>query len=140
SLNMLLMNMEKILRASFLSFLFQVGLLFLRKHQHIFCFEIILYSLFSSPYLYVCKSIMDNLISMLKEKLKEYPIQIKGTQNVGLRLEGNEFTIRKVLIEQFSKLYQEVNIPHQIENDLLELKRTFSLDESSFDRLKSSIQ
>src|SRR5699024_12859332 len=54
--------------------------------------------------------------------------------------EGNEFSIRKVLIEQFSKLYQEVNIPHQIENDLLELKRTFSLDESSFDRLKSSIQ
>lgn len=93
-----------------------------------------------ADYLYVSKSVIDNLISMLKEKLKEYPIQIKGTQNVGLRLEGNEFTIRKVLIEQFSKLYQEVNIPHQIENDLLELKRTFSLDESSFDRLKSSIQ
>lgn len=42
SLNMLLMNMEKILRDSFLSFLFQVGLLFPRKHQHKFCFEIIL--------------------------------------------------------------------------------------------------
>lgn len=90
--------------------------------------------------LYVSKSVVDNAVAKLKEILEDYPLKIKGTQNVGLRLEGNEFTIRKVLIEQFSKLYQENKISDQIEKHLLELKRTFSLDESSFSRLKLAIQ
>lgn len=90
--------------------------------------------------LYVSKSIVDNVVAKLKEMLEDYPLQIKGTQNVGLRLESNEFTIRKVLIEQFPKLYQENQIPDRIENHLFDLKRTFSLDESSFLRLKLAVQ
>lgn len=90
--------------------------------------------------LYLSKSVVNNIVTDLKVKLQSYPLNIKGTQNVGLRLEGNEFTIRKVIIEQFPAHYQSVFIPEKIEQHLSNLKKKFTLDESSFSRLRLAVQ
>ncbi|MBM7599031.1 lichenan operon transcriptional antiterminator [Virgibacillus halotolerans] len=90
--------------------------------------------------LYLSKSVVNNIVRDLKVKLQSYPLNIKGTQNVGLRLEGNEFTIRKVIIEQFPTHYQSVFIPEKIEQHLSNLKKKFTLDESSFSRLRLAVQ
>ncbi|MFD1415877.1 BglG family transcription antiterminator [Oceanobacillus jeddahense] len=90
--------------------------------------------------LFLSKSVVNNVVADLKDRLQPYPLKIKGTQNVGLRLEGNEFTIRKALIEQFPARYQEIAIPEPIEQHLLHLRKKFTLDESSFSRLKLAVQ
>jgi lichenan operon transcriptional antiterminator len=90
--------------------------------------------------LYLSKSVVNNIVMELKDKLQTYPMIIKGTQNVGLRLVGNEFTIRKVILEQFPARYQDIPIPEQIELHLLDLNKRFHLDEASFTRLRIAVQ
>ncbi|MEK4298671.1 PRD domain-containing protein [Oceanobacillus sp. FSL W8-0428] len=90
--------------------------------------------------LFLSKSVVNNIVTELKDKLQSYPVDIKGTQNVGLKLEGNEIAIRKVIIEQFPDSYQEQQISDQIEQHLLDLKKKYRLDESSYDRLKLAVQ
>jgi len=93
-----------------------------------------------SEELYLSKSVVNNIVTDLKSILQPYLLDIKGVPNVGLRLEGNEFTIRKVLIEQFPTRYQEVAVPEQIEDHLVHLKRKFALDESTFSRVRFATQ
>ncbi|UJL47389.1 PRD domain-containing protein [Virgibacillus sp. NKC19-16] len=90
--------------------------------------------------LYLSKSVVNNIVGELKDKLQSYPLDVEGTPNVGLRLEGNEFTIRKVIIEQFPMHYEEIPIPDQMEQNLMDLKKKFHLDEASFTRLRLAVQ
>lgn len=90
--------------------------------------------------LFLSKSVVNNIVTELKNKLQSYPVDIKGTQNVGLRLEGNEIAIRKVIIEQFPNGYHEYPISEQIERYLSEIKKKYSLDDSSFSRLRLATQ
>lgn len=90
--------------------------------------------------LFLSKSVVNQIVTDLKSKLQSYPVDIHGTQNVGLRLEGSEIAIRKVIIEQFPEGYQEQPIPEQIEQHLLDLKKKYNLDESSYVRLKLAAQ
>lgn len=90
--------------------------------------------------LFLSKSVINNTVTDLKDKLQSYAVDINGTQNVGLRLEGNELAIRKVIIEQFPIRYQEQPIPEEMESHLLDLKKKYSLDESSFSRLRLATQ
>ncbi|MFD1064758.1 BglG family transcription antiterminator [Oceanobacillus locisalsi] len=90
--------------------------------------------------LFLSKSVVNNIVSALKEKLQSYAVDIKGTQNVGLRLEGNEISIRMVIIEQFPDSYQEQLISEQIEQHLFDLKKKYRLDESSYARLRLAVQ
>ncbi|MDM8101028.1 MULTISPECIES: BglG family transcription antiterminator [Oceanobacillus] len=90
--------------------------------------------------LFLSKGVVNNIIAELKEKLHSYPVDIKGTQNVGLQLEGNEIAIRKVIIEQFPNSYHEQPLPDQIEHHLLNLKKKYNLDDSSSSRLRLATQ
>lgn len=90
--------------------------------------------------LYLSKSVVNSNVGELKDKLQSYALDIEGTPNVGLRLEGNEFTIRKVIIEQFPTRYEQIPIPDQMEQHLLDLKKKFHLDEASFSRLRLAVQ
>ena len=40
--------------------------------------------------LFLSKSVVNNYINEIKNELEEYRVNIRGTQNVGLRVEGNE--------------------------------------------------
>lgn len=90
--------------------------------------------------LFLSKGVVNNIIAELKEKLHSYPVDIKGTQNVGLQLEGNEIAIRKVIIEQFPNSYHEQPLHDQIEHHLLNLKKKYNLDDSSSSRLRLATQ
>lgn len=93
-----------------------------------------------SEELFLSKSVVNNLLTDLKHKLQSYRLNINGVQNVGLRLEGNEFNIRKVLIEQLPTRYEDTYVPLQIEQHLESLKKKFNIDESSFSRVRLATQ
>lgn len=93
-----------------------------------------------SEELFLSKSVVNNLLTDLKDKLESYRLDIQGVQNVGLRLVGNEFTIRKVLIEQLPSRYEDIHLPTQIEQHLENLKKKYNIDESSFARVRLATQ
>lgn len=68
--------------------------------------------------LYISKSIVNNTLIEIKNILKNYKVEIKGTQNVGLRIEGSEIEVRKVLIECFPNQYKSAILPDHINETL----------------------
>lgn len=88
--------------------------------------------------LYISKSVVHNTLNEIKNIIKNYKVEIKGTQNVGLRIEGNEIEIRKVLIECFSNPYQNMELPEQIIHVLKDIEKDFNLDSATSERIKLS--
>ena len=62
-------------------------------------------------------------------------MNIRGTQNVGLRVEGNELEVRKVLIELFNRKYSSYALPDAIYTVLNNTKAQYNLDNATFNRL-----
>ncbi|MGY0411941.1 BglG family transcription antiterminator [Staphylococcus sp. mip270_02] len=85
--------------------------------------------------LFLSKSVVNNNINEIKNVLEDYRVNIRGTQNVGLRIEGNELEVRKVLIELFNKQYSSHTLPGSIYAILNETKRQYNLDNATFERL-----
>ncbi|MRF36055.1 PRD domain-containing protein [Staphylococcus sp. KY49P] len=85
--------------------------------------------------LFLSKSVVNNKINEIKNLLEDYRVNIRGTQNVGLRIEGNELEVRKVLIELFNKQYSSHTLPGSIYAILNETKRQYNLDNATFERL-----
>src|SRR5699024_7548382 len=63
-----------------------------------------------SEKLYLSKSLIHNIITEIKSIVSEYNVEIKGKPNVGLIVEGSEFNIRKILLENFSDYYKEISL------------------------------
>ena len=85
--------------------------------------------------LFLSKSVVNNNINEIKNVLEDYRVNIRGTQNVGLRIEGNELEVRKVLIELFNRQYSSHTLPGSIYAILNETKRQYNLDNATFERL-----
>ncbi|AID02694.1 hypothetical protein BE24_11985 [Staphylococcus xylosus] len=85
--------------------------------------------------LFLSKSVVNNKINEIKNVLEDYRVNIRGTQNVGLRIEGNELEVRKVLIELFNRQYSSHTLPGSIYAILNETKRQYNLDNATFERL-----
>lgn len=85
--------------------------------------------------LFLSKSVVNNKINEIKNLLEGYRVNIRGTQNVGLRIEGNELEVRKVLIELFNRQYSSHTLPGSIYAILNETKRQYNLDNATFERL-----
>ncbi len=90
--------------------------------------------------LYISKSIVNNTLIEIKNILKNYKVEIKGTQNVGLRIEGSEIEVRKVLIECFPNQYKSAILPDHINETLKNIQDKFNLDATSYRRLRLSTQ
>ncbi|MEN3939353.1 PRD domain-containing protein [Staphylococcus shinii] len=85
--------------------------------------------------LFLSKSVVNNYINEIKNELEEYRVNIRGTQNVGLRVEGNELEVRKVLIELFNRKYSSYALPDAIYTVLNKTKAQYNLDNATFNRL-----
>ena len=85
--------------------------------------------------LFLSKSVVNNTINGIKTKLEHYRVSIKGTQNVGLRIEGYELEVRKVLIELFNRKYSSYTLPDSIYAILDKTKTQYNLDHATFNRL-----
>nr|CCM44171.1 putative regulator of sorbitol operon [Staphylococcus xylosus] len=85
--------------------------------------------------LFLSKSVVNNNINEIKNELEDYKVNIKGTQNVGLRIEGNELEVRKVLIELFNRQYSSHALPDSIYTILNKTKTQYNLDNATFERL-----
>nr|WP_263314131.1 PRD domain-containing protein [Mammaliicoccus sp. Marseille-Q6498] len=90
--------------------------------------------------LFLSKSVVNNTLNEIKKNIKDYKVEIKGTQNVGLRIDGNEIEIRKVLIECFSNQYESVALPEVVSDTLLKIKDNFKLDKSTSERLSLAVK
>ena len=66
-------------------------------------------------------------------------MNIRGTQNVGLRVEGNELEVRKVLIELFNRKYSSYALPDTITQFSIIQKAQYNLDNATFNRLITAI-
>lgn len=89
--------------------------------------------------LHLSKSVIHNIINDLKEIALTYSVDIIGTPNVGLRVRGNEFNIRKMLINQFYRYYTEFPTPEYLINQIEDIKKIYHLDEESVSRLTASL-
>ncbi|WP_083334853.1 helix-turn-helix domain-containing protein [Sediminibacillus halophilus] len=68
--------------------------------------------------LFLSKTLISKILRELKEDIETSHVQITGTPNVGLILEGSEFEIRKLAIEQFPSGFIEYEIPQNLVSGL----------------------
>ncbi|MCS4485884.1 BglG family transcription antiterminator [Staphylococcus americanisciuri] len=83
---------------------------------------------------FISKSGANKLLSHLKSLLVPYNIRIEGVPNVGLKIQGNEFQIRKSLLEVFAE--QIKGDIDEISQQLLEcISYKYNLEETTKRRL-----
>ncbi|WP_153461656.1 BglG family transcription antiterminator [Sediminibacillus terrae] len=85
--------------------------------------------------LFLSKTLVSKILRELKEDIETSHVQITGTPNVGLILEGSEFEIRKLAIEQFPSEFIEYEVPPSLVTGLDQLQQDWKLDEQSLERL-----
>lgn len=90
--------------------------------------------------LHLSKSVISSIIAELKEIAADYSISIKGTPNVGLKVNGTEFNIRKMLVNQFQHYYAYFEVPEAVMNLIGRLKILYHLDEGSLNRLEAAVK
>lgn len=83
---------------------------------------------------FVSKSAANKLLNRLKELLAPYNIDVKGIPNVGIKIQGSEFQIRKSLLEVFTEYIKE-DIDTLSKNILKDISRKYSLEETTERRL-----
>ncbi|KOR12564.1 hypothetical protein AMC75_08780 [Staphylococcus carnosus] len=93
-----------------------------------------------SEKLYLSRTALNTLVTELKEKIKEYNLQIIGKPNVGISLKGKEIYIRKFAIEKLPKILNEEELPQPLNEKLDNLKNTMNLDTQTFFNLQNSIK
>ncbi|RZH99372.1 hypothetical protein EIG99_13825, partial [Staphylococcus condimenti] len=93
-----------------------------------------------SEKLYLSRTALNTLVTELKEKIKEYNLQIIGKPNVGISLKGKEIYIRKFAIEKLPKILNEEELPQPLNEKLDKLKNTMNLDTQTFFNLQNSIK
>ncbi|MFD2829176.1 BglG family transcription antiterminator [Corticicoccus populi] len=89
---------------------------------------------------HLSKSVINIIINDLKEMSISYSIDIKGTPNVGLRVNGTEFNIRKMLVNQFHDFYSAFQISDEMRRMIDNIKTLYHLDEESLNRLESAVK
>ncbi|WP_053218241.1 BglG family transcription antiterminator [Virgibacillus senegalensis] len=90
--------------------------------------------------LFLSKALVSKILKDIKRDIEAYHVQITGTPNVGLVLEGSEFEIRKLAIEQFPSKFLEYEVPQRLITGLCDLQNDWRLDEQSFERLLLSLK
>ncbi|AMY05978.1 PRD domain-containing protein [Staphylococcus condimenti] len=93
-----------------------------------------------SEKLYLSRTALNTLVTELREKIKEYNLQIIGKPNVGISLKGKEIYIRKFTIEKLPKILNEEELPQPLNEKLDKLKNTMNLDTQTFFNLQNSIK
>ncbi|WP_353421482.1 BglG family transcription antiterminator [Staphylococcus delphini] len=83
---------------------------------------------------YVSKSAANKLLGRLKDLLSPYNIDVEGIPNVGIKIQGSEFQIRKSLLEIFTEYIKE-NIDTISKQILKDISRKYRLEETTERRL-----
>ncbi|WP_019167044.1 BglG family transcription antiterminator [Staphylococcus delphini] len=93
-----------------------------------------------SEQLFISINSVNQLLKEIREELKIYNVSIEGITNVGLKLQGNELNLRMLVLECFPGIFEKIEMPTEIQNDVRRLKNKMKLDEESYKRLYLSAQ
>lgn len=93
-----------------------------------------------SEKLYLSRTALNTLIKELKEKIKDYNLQIIGKPNVGISLKGKEIYIRKFTIEKLPGILKEEELPQLLHEELETLRNNMNLDYQTFFNLLNAIK
>ncbi|AQL55979.1 BglG family transcription antiterminator [Abyssicoccus albus] len=93
-----------------------------------------------SELFYLSKSTTIKLIQELKEQLNAYNVKIKGKTNVGLIIEGSEFQIRKIMIEEYPIITQNEEISANTEILIQNLITKYQLDYLSSKKIRTALK
>ncbi|UTH00539.1 BglG family transcription antiterminator [Macrococcoides canis] len=88
---------------------------------------------------FLSKSSTNKIIQSLKKQLSIYDIDIKGITNLGLMLVGEEFNIRRSILELYPEMYDDVSIENTLEDAVNKIISSNNFESSTQDRLRKSI-
>ena len=88
---------------------------------------------------FLSKSSTNKIIQSLKKQLSIYDIDIKGITNLGLMLVGEEFNIRRSILELYPEMYDDVSIENTLEDAINKIISSNNFESSTQDRLRKSI-
>lgn len=85
----------------------------------------------------VSRTTINNDLNKLKNILRQYEIKILGKPNTGLKISGNEYKIRKFILENiYSLIYKTDILDSDIEDEINRLLHDYGLEKSIIDLFK----
>ena len=72
---------------------------------------------------YVSKDVIHNIINEIRKTSRTYDVKIIGKPNVGLYLSGEEYNIRKLVIDHFPGSVKNISLNEKLLNEFLYLSK-----------------
>ena len=89
---------------------------------------------------YVSKDVIHNIINEIRKTSRTYDVKIIGKPNVGLYLSGEEYNIRKLVIDHFPGSVKNISLNEKLLNEFLCLSKELKLDNNTYESLKTALK
>lgn len=89
---------------------------------------------------YVSKDVIHNIINEIRKTSRTYDVKIIGKPNVGLYLSGEEYNIRKLVIDHFPGSVKNISLNEKLLNEFLYLSKELKLDNNTYESLKTALK
>lgn len=89
---------------------------------------------------YVSKDAIHNIINEIRKTSRTYDVKIIGKPNVGLYLSGEEYNIRKLVIDHFPGSVKNISLNEKLLNEFLYLSKELKLDNNTYESLKTALK
>ena len=89
---------------------------------------------------YVSKDVIHNIINEIRKTSRTYDVKIIGKPNVGLYLSGEEYNIRKLVIDHFPGSVKNISLNEKLLNEFLYLSKELKLDNNTYENLKTALK
>ncbi|MGV2929250.1 PRD domain-containing protein [Macrococcus capreoli] len=90
--------------------------------------------------LFLSKTSAVKVIQNLKQLLKSYQVDIKGITNVGILLDGEEFQIRKAVVEIFPDIIEHHSISAVVLKCVKDVEQKYHLESTTISNLLNAIK
>lgn len=88
--------------------------------------------------LFLSTTTLNHIMNELRKELNEFRLKIVGKTNVGISLVGEEFNIRRLLIERYPYVYHFQTLPNELTKAIDKIKNRLNLDIDSYRKLSFS--
>lgn len=88
-----------------------------------------------SELMYLSTTSLNQVLKELRLETGSFHIDIIGKTSVGIRLEGTEFNIRRLLIEKYTDIYDSNQLTTETCEELKKIKQHLNLDNTSYNKV-----
>ncbi len=89
-----------------------------------------------SEVLYISTTTLNQEIKNLRLEISAFNLEIIGKPNVGIKLIGEEFNIRRLLIEKYPNIYDSNDLPKSVAYSIEKIKNNLNLDADSYRKIR----